>query len=79
MYIENKQNVVVQEYLENDKFKKCIWCDIISGKDKTVVGICNRAPNSSELEDEGLLEIISRLSYEWVMIMGTLTSQIQIG
>ena len=70
LYIDSKLKVTVRNDLINKKFKECIWCDIISGTEKTLIGICYRSPNSTALEDDGLIEIINKTGEEQVIIMG---------
>jgi len=70
LYIDSKLMVTVRDDLSNDKFRECIWCDIISGNEKTLVGICYRSPSSTTLENDGLIEIIKKAGDEEVMIMG---------
>ena len=49
---------------------ECVWCEISSGTEKTLIGVCYRPPDSKIEEDERLFDIIKTISSETVLIMG---------
>ena len=57
---------------ENLSFKESKWVDIHVGHEKTLVGICYRAPLTSAREDEGLIELILKASNEITLVIGIL-------
>ena len=51
-------------------FPECIWCDVEIENENTLIGICYRCPSSNKLSDESLFELISRASFEKIMLLG---------
>jgi hypothetical protein len=70
LYVKNSLDVVIRDDIADDKFPECIWCDVKFNGEKTLVGLCYRAPDSSKIEDEGLYRLITRASKEKLLLMG---------
>ena len=61
-YIKNDINVLLRDDLCSDLFPECLFCSIENNGEKTLVGVCYRPPDSLSSNDDGLYEIISRIS-----------------
>lgn len=70
LYVENSLSVTVREELVGELFNESLWCEIQTGSDKTLVGICYRNPLTTEGEDDDLRKIMDKISKEVVVIMG---------
>jgi len=70
LYIKNSINAVEREEYADKNFPECIWCEIEVGREKTLVGICYRPPDSSKAQDEALFKLIESASNEKLLIMG---------
>ena len=74
MYIKNELSPTFNSDLENDNFLESIWCSIGFGSDTTILGVCYRAPDSIESNDEKLYNLLNRLkktvkSLLWVILI----------
>ena len=72
LYIKSTLNATVREDLASVFFPECIWCDVEIENENTLNGICYRCPSSNELSDETLFELISKASFEKIMLIGDL-------
>lgn len=72
IYVHNDLNCVHREEIFEEKFPETIWCNISCNGRKTLVGVCYRAPDSVQINDEALYSLIDRVSKEEVVIMGDL-------
>jgi hypothetical protein len=70
MYIQNELNPVYNCELSEDSFSESLWCNIICENENTLLGVCYRAPDSSELNDEKLYGLINSISKYRVVVMG---------
>jgi len=70
LYIKNEFSVTTREDLAEVNFSESIWCDIVIGGEKTVIGVCYRPPSNNKICDEAMSELITRASREKVLIMG---------
>ena len=70
LYVHNDLNCVHRDDLYEQNFPETVWCNISCNGDNTLVGVCYRAPNSMQINDEALYSLISRVSEEVVVIMG---------
>jgi ribonuclease P/MRP protein subunit RPP40 len=70
MYIKNELNPVYNCELSEDSFSESLWCNIICENENTLLGVCYRAPDSSELNDEKLYGLINSISKYRVVVMG---------
>ena len=70
LYVKTDIKSVERKDISNDKFKECLWCEIESGTKKLLIGVCYRPPGVDENTDNGLCELINRVSKESVVIMG---------
>jgi hypothetical protein len=70
MYIKNKLNPTINSDLGNDSFSESIWCSIGLGSDNTILGVCYRAPDSIESNDEKLYNLINKVQNCKVIVMG---------
>ena len=71
-YINTKFNVTVVEDFEDSNFPETLWCNIEFDKRKTLIGVCYRPPDSSNINDEALCNLLSKvgLCNKDVIIMG---------
>jgi ribonuclease P/MRP protein subunit RPP40 len=70
LYIKDSINAVEREDCIEKSFPECIWCEIEICKEKTLVGVCYRPPDSSKIQDEALFNMIRLVSKEKLLIMG---------
>src|SRR3989442_9919139 len=70
LYVHNDLNCVHRDDLYEQNFPETVWCNISCNGENTLVGVCYRAPNSKQINDEALYSLISRVSKEVVVIMG---------
>jgi hypothetical protein len=70
MYVKNELNPVYNCELSEDSFSESLWCNIICENENTLLGVCYRAPDSSELNDEKLYGLINSISKYRVVVMG---------
>src|SRR5215831_7139644 len=56
--------------MSNDKFPESIWCSVGTGKDKILIGVCYRPPDSTQENDQSLIELVNKASKEKILIMG---------
>lgn len=70
LYVNSDRVVSARDDIRNDNFEESVWCDINCGKDKTLLGICYRPPNSNDKVNDGLIEILEAVSSENVLVMG---------
>jgi hypothetical protein len=69
-YIHNDLNCVHREEIFELNFPESIWCNISCNGEHTLVGVCYRAPNGVQVNDEALYALIGRVSKEEVVILG---------
>lgn len=70
LYVHNDLNCVHRDEIFEKNFPESIWCNISCNGKNTIVGVCYRAPNSTQINDEALYSLINRVSKEEVVIMG---------
>ena len=71
LYVKNEIKAVERKDISSDKFKESLWCDIQHGaKNSLLIGVWYRPPNVDESVDNGLCELLGRVSQESVLIMG---------
>jgi exonuclease III len=70
MYIKNELNPTFNSDLGNDSFSESIWCSIGFGIENTILGVCYRAPDSIESNDERLYNLLNRIKNCKIIVMG---------
>lgn len=70
LYINDEITIVEREDLYEQLFPESVWCTVISKKEKTLIGVCYRAPDSLNINDDALYLLINRASRDNVVIMG---------
>ena len=70
LYINNKFNAIQVEDLDDVNFPESLWCRLEFEKSKTLIGICYRPPDSTQINDEGLFNLLAKISAKDVIIMG---------
>ena len=55
--------------LENDEWE-ITWCELLNGKENTLVGVCYRSPGSSVDEDRALFRMLGNVKDSKAMIVG---------
>ena len=58
IYVKSELNSTDRADFENSSFKECKSVDIHVENEKTLIGVCYRAPLTSAQEDDGLTELI---------------------
>ena len=62
--MKSELNPTDEADFENSSFKECNLVDIHVGNEKTLVGVCYRAPLTSAQENEDLIVLILKASKE---------------
>ena len=62
MFIKNDIKAVSCEELVDNRFQDCLFCSIECGNSKTIVGVCYRPLDSLSANDEGMYELLRKLS-----------------
>ena len=70
LLVKNSLVAVPREDIFSTSFPESVWCNIGSGKDKLLVGVCYRPPDSSVADDEALFSLVTRVSKERTLIIG---------
>jgi exonuclease III len=72
LYIKNDIDFVAREEINGTEFAETIWCSINCSAEKTLIGVCYRAPDSKQKDDAALYSVIDRASKlkEKLIIMG---------
>ena len=70
VYVHNDLSCVHREEIFEQNFPETIWCNINCNGRNTLIGVCYRAPDSVQINDEALYSLIDRVSKENVVIMG---------
>ena len=70
LYITDSLDIIMRDDILNADILECAWCEIIIGGEKSLVGICYRAPDSTKAQDEALYQMISSVDRESILLMG---------
>ena len=60
LYVKNNIKAIHRTDLENDECEM-VWCELLNGKEKTLVGVCYRNPGSSVEEDRALFRMLGNV------------------
>ena len=60
LYVKNNIKALHRTDLENDECEM-VWCELLNGKEKTLVGVCYRSPGSSVDEDRTLFRMLGNV------------------
>ena len=60
LHINNKFNAIQVEDLDDVNFPESLWCRLEFEKSKTLIGICYRAPDSTQINDEALFNLLAK-------------------
>ena len=69
LYVKNNIKAIHRTDLENDECEM-VWCELLNGKEKTLVGVCYRSPGSSVEEDRALFRMLGNVKDSKAMIVG---------
>lgn len=70
-YIRNELNGFCREELFEIDFPETIWCTISCNGESTLVGVCYRPPDSTQINDKALYSLVNKVGQEQnVVIMG---------
>ena len=47
-----------------------VWCELLNGKEKTLVGVCYRSPGSSVEEDRVLFKMLGNVKDSKALVVG---------
>src|SRR3989441_2022907 len=70
LYVRNELHPVHKSDLTELNFPESIWCSINCSGENTLIGVCYRAPDSSEIQDKALYSLLNRVRDERVVILG---------
>ena len=70
LYVSSDLVVSLRDDIGRAQLCESVWCDIICGAEKTLLGVCYRPPDSKAEDDEKLFETLKVVSDETVLIMG---------
>jgi ribonucleases P/MRP protein subunit RPP40 len=70
IYVHNKIKSKLREDLFKSEFKESIWCDLITDKQRILLGVCYRSPTSNDVNDSALIKMLDQAAKEVVLIMG---------
>ena len=69
LYVKNNNKAIHRTDLDNDECEM-VWCELLNNKEKTLVGVCYRSPNSSVDEDRALFRMLGNVKDSKAMIVG---------
>ena len=69
LYVRNNIKAIHRTDLENDECEM-VWCELINGKEKTLVGVCYRSTGSSVDEDRALFRMLGNVKDSEAKIVG---------
>ena len=69
-YIKDCIKVSVIEDIIVESFSEYLLCNIEGNKNKTLIGICYRPPDSSKNNDKGLFELLSKIGNKDCIFLG---------
>ena len=70
LYIIESVNVIRRDDIVNSNILECVWCEIVMGGEKSLIGVCYRAPDSTKEQDEALYQMIGNVDRESILLMG---------
>jgi hypothetical protein len=70
LYVKEEIHATERKDIQDDKFRESIWCEIRTHKEKFLIGVCYRVPDTNEEVNNGLFALLNRVSKENVVIMG---------
>jgi Endonuclease-reverse transcriptase len=70
LYIKNELNFVYCEDLFEIEFPESLFCSLICEKERTLIGVCYRPPNSLSVNDRALFSLLNRISKDRLVVMG---------
>jgi len=70
IYVRNELHPVYNSDLDESDFSESIWCSIKCNSEITVIGVCYRAPDSTETNDTALFSILSSFKNQRVVVLG---------
>lgn len=70
LLIRNELNAVLVPELYNEYFNESLWCNVNCNGQVTLIGVCYRPPDSSTESDNGLFELLDKVSRSRAVIMG---------
>ena len=70
MYVKNDLNVILRDEFYESAFPESILCSIICKRKRTLIGVCYRPPDSTQINDEALFSLLNKVRNEKVVFMG---------
>ena len=70
LLIKDSLAAMLREDLYRPNFPESVWCNIGVGRNKVLVGVCYRPPDSRAESDEALINLVNIVSKEKCIIMG---------
>lgn len=70
LYLKNDLKVTECYDIVDERFKESLFCKIGNKYNKIILGVCYRAPDNSNIQDEGLFSIIHKAADNECVILG---------
>ena len=70
LYVRNELHPIHKTDLTELNFPESIWCSINCNGENTLIGVCYRAPDSSEINDIALYSLLNRVKNQRVVVLG---------
>lgn len=70
LYIRNELQPVHRSELYEQNFPESIWCTISCSGENTLIGVCYRAGDNKEINDEALFSLLGKVGNQRVVILG---------
>ena len=70
LYIKEHLSATSNEEMGNTNFKESVWCDINNNGSELLLGVCYRSPDSDNLNDGALHDLLYTLCDKDVIIFG---------
>ena len=70
LYVKEELHATERIDIKDEKFRESIWCEIKYEKQKVLIGVCYRTPDSTEDINNGLCKLVGKVSKERTVIMG---------
>ena len=70
LYIRNDINFIYCEHLIETEFPESLFCSIICDKERTLIGVCYRPPNSLAVSDRALFSLLNKVRKDRLIVMG---------
>ena len=70
IYVKNELNPLHKPEINAEVFAESLWCSISCGNESTLLGVCYRAPDSSDVNDANMYNLLNGVGNDRVIVMG---------